>query len=248
MSNAEINLNCLKHYMFSGNHIMKLYIKEDASDKEIKRNTAVTNLPKKSKEIIDNFIVPKEKDTLFWCFYIIREGLNKYEMLGNKSFSEEKQQKIQIVETLRNHKEILKARKWKRNIIEADLVYNEKITLETFLCICEISNINIVVLKNRCVYTFISDVELVEDIHIVEFKDICFGYNVLSKEDNIKTFNKYCLKYWKVDNISKPLLGQSKYKIAHLHNICKKLDIQIIDHKGKKFKKVELYNSIKLKI
>jgi hypothetical protein len=33
-----------------------------------------------------------------------------------------------------------------------------------------------------------------------------------------------------------------------LHNICKKLDIQIIDHKGKKFKKVELYNSIKLKI
>lgn len=240
MSNKELNLNCLQHYMFSGNHIMNFYQREE---KEVVEN--ILNKPKKS--YVDNFI-PKEKDTLFWCFYIIQNGQTKYDMLGNKAFQEEKQQKIKIVETLRNHKEILKLYKWKRNTIEADLVYNEKITLDTFLCICKISNINVAVLKKRCLYTLITDINLLTDIHIIEFKDNRFGYNILSKECAIDKFNKYRLEYWLIDNVSKPLMGQSKYKIAALHDICKKLDIPIINHDGKKCKKVELYNLIKLKI
>jgi len=225
---------------------MDLCINELEPEKVSVKTNDVVNISKKSN--MDNIIVPREKDTLFWCFYIIQHGLTKYEMLGNKSFQEEKRQKIKIVETLRNHKEILKLYKWKRNNIETDLVYSEKIELNTFLCICKISNINIVVLKNRCIYTLMSDINLTDDIHIVEFKDIGFGYNILSPEQTVSKFNKYCLEYWLIDNVSKPLLAQTKYKIAELHNICKKLDIPILNHGGKKLKKIELYNLIKLKI
>jgi len=240
MSNKELNLNCLQHYMFSSNHIMNFYQREEKKD--------VENILKKPKKSYTNNVIPKENDTLFWCFYIIQNGQTKYDMLGNKAFQEEKEQKIKIVETLRNHKELLKLYKWKRNTIEADLVYNEKITLDTFLCICKISNINVAVLKKRCFYTLVTDINLLTDINIIEFKDNRFGYNILSKECAIDKFNKYCLEYWLIDNISKPLMGQSKYKIAALHDICKKLDIPIINHDGKKCKKVELYNLIKLKI
>jgi hypothetical protein len=242
----ELDLNILRHYMFSHNHIMDLCINKLEPEKMFIKTNKVVNISKKSN--MDNIFVPKEKDTLFWCFYIIQNGMTKYEMLGNKSFQEEKLVKIQIVETLRNYKEIFKQYKWKRNNIETDLVYNAQIELNTFLCICRISNINIVVLKNRCIYTLISDTNLTDDIHIVEFKDIGFGYNILSKECAIDKFNKYCLEYWLIENISKPLLAQTKYKVAALCNICKKLDIPILNHSGKKLKKIELYNLIKLKI
>ena len=41
--------------------------------------------------ITDNYFCPKQKDSLFWCVYIFRYGLNKYHNVsnyGNKELSE----------------------------------------------------------------------------------------------------------------------------------------------------------------
>ena len=152
MKSTIFNPESLQHYMFTKNHIMKLFIDEKTM-KHVKKEE-IENKETKIKIVIDNtFIVPTDKDKLFWCYYILMNGVDNYSLLDTKKFVEEKKSKINLVEKLRLNKDILKKNKWKKNAIEADLVYSEEISTETFMCICAISNINVMILKNRCLYT-----------------------------------------------------------------------------------------------
>ena len=45
-------------------------------------------------EISQDLFVPSQKDTLFWCFYIIRHGLHAYTTIGNKHFLIEQHQYV----------------------------------------------------------------------------------------------------------------------------------------------------------
>ena len=77
---------------------------------------------------------PKEKDSLFWCFYIMKNGESKYEMLENKSFVIEKKFKIDYVEKIRKEKQIVKMYKFATlTHIENQLANEQKIDLTTFI-------------------------------------------------------------------------------------------------------------------
>ena len=93
--------------MFTKNHIMDLCI-----DQKLKKMKAPkTNNTQKQKVKItdkDNIFIPVEKDKLFWCYYVLVNGLGNYQLLDNKKFKEEKEQKINLVEKLRAHKDLLK--------------------------------------------------------------------------------------------------------------------------------------------
>ena len=91
------------------------------------------------------------EDDLFWCFYIIHFGLEKYLTIHN-FFTEEKKLKIDFVSTIRANKDILKQNKWKRGTIETDLVYEKKISLTTFICLCTIFNYSFMIIDERKVY------------------------------------------------------------------------------------------------
>ena len=41
-----------------------------------------------------SIFIPREKDTLFWCFYLMKHGDVKYEMLEHKNILTEKNLKI----------------------------------------------------------------------------------------------------------------------------------------------------------
>jgi hypothetical protein len=245
MKSTIFNPESLQHYMFTKNHIMKLFIDEKTM-KHVKKEE-IENKETKIKIVIDNtFIVPTDKDKLFWCYYILMNGVDNYSLLDTKKFVEEKKSKINLVEKLRLNKDILKKNKWKKNAIEADLVYSEEISTETFMCICAISNINVMILKNRCLYT-IEDMTC-DDIQIIEHRSIGFGCNLLDKKEMDAKYNNYCTSFWKTENIKKPLQSISSYKIASLHDICKKLKLPIKNIDGKKIKKKDLYESIKSNI
>ena len=68
------------------------------------------NILKKEKE----YFIPKQKDTLFWCFYIMKNGIDKYEELNETGISivTEKQLKIGFVEKLRKEKQLIKIYKF----------------------------------------------------------------------------------------------------------------------------------------
>ena len=93
MANQLYNdvLNKLQDYMLDEENINRaLEMKIVHLNKE--KNQINFVKPKK------NIFIPREKDTLFWCFYIIKNGDIKYETLYNKNEVIEKQIKITYIE------------------------------------------------------------------------------------------------------------------------------------------------------
>ena len=247
MTRDAFNISALRHYMFTRNHIMELMITESTTtmeNSETKEQIIKSDVGETKAD--ENFLVPKELDKLFWCFYLMVNGLFKYEMLLGKTFEEEKAHKIQLVEELRGKKDLLKKYKWKRTVIENDLVNSKSISMNTFLCICAIKNINIVILKGRCLYVLRVDHD--KNSEIVTLGSAGYGYYICDEAVKSEMFNEYTSTYWVIDNFRKPLSAISSYKLSALQDICRKLDIETTDAAGKKLKKVQLYSLIKSKI
>ena len=69
-----------------------------------------------------NIFVPRQKDVLFWCFYIILNGKEKYLFNINNIFTVEKETKIAAIEILKSKKTILKEHKLRKTEIENELL------------------------------------------------------------------------------------------------------------------------------
>ena len=218
----------------------------DYKDNKNKSNNKYQPISSKKNKTND-FFIPKEKDTLFWCYYIIVNGIQNYELLFDNTYKEEKQQKLNFIEKLRSFKDTLKKHKFKRTEIEGDIAYSNEISIITFLAMCAVENKNVCVLKGRCLYTLI--VNDTSSIDIITMDDNNrYGCFLLEEKEKTKLFNEYTAKYWMIDNIAKPISAQSSYKLVQLQDIADKLRIPIVNENGKKLKKIELYNLIKQKI
>ena len=80
---------------------------------EKKNSTSDIRQTKQPKQmaIKDTIYKPYKKDSLFWCFYILKYGYSKYEMeVGNQHFTIEKQEKFKYIDELRKplNKDLLK--------------------------------------------------------------------------------------------------------------------------------------------
>ena len=235
------------------NHVLKNLQDYMLNDSLVKRIVESTNdlsnsnisivekstLVKKEKE----YFIPKQKDTLFWCFYIMKNGIDNYDDLNETGISivTEKQLKIGFVEKLRKEKQLIKIYKFASNThIENQLVNENKIDIATFLTLCVLEKLNIVYLKKKTYYELLMNDS--NDIHVVNFTDYGkFGYKLSLNNDvnNIRT------TLFKIDNIEKPVKALSAYKLSDLVEYCNKLDIDIINEKtNKKKNKNELYESL----
>jgi len=183
------------------------------------------------------------QDDLFWCFYLIHLGFYKYETIHNY-FTEEKKFKIELVELVRQNKDILKQHKWKRTQIEDELVHGEKISVSTFICLCVITKHSFVLIDKRKVFDkrIHSDIG---DTHLIIIEDtggtnsnICPA--LYTEEDKEQKMNHALETMWIIDNIKKPLRSIGSYKIKDLRDICRKLAIDI-----EKKKKKDLYQAIR---
>ena len=244
---STIDLNLLQHYMFTQNHMMNIWgERKGVASRKDKKEPSKKQIIKTNISTKENFLLPKYPDTFFWCFYIIHYGLFKYESLTGSSFTEASNTKIQMVENLRNYKELLKNKKWKRSVIENDLVNEKTISVGTFLCICAINSINVIVLKQRCLY--IQESQENAPFELVVYGE--HGYMLSQHDDKEKQslISEYKIKYWIVDNINKPLAAVSSYKVGGLRDICIKLEIPITTNAGKKYTKKQLYDLINCKI
>jgi hypothetical protein len=192
-----------------------------------------------------DFLFMKNNDQLFWCYYIIKYGAIKYESLLNNTFAEEQREKIQLVERLRNNKELLKKNKWKKNVIEGELVGKANISIITFICICTLNNLNISVINNGRLFSKIVDQSSEKNIIIKEGE--LYKLSILDRVEKEKLLEDYTEKCWVIDNIEKPLLTINSYKLVDLQNIANKLKIPIYDDDEKRYRKTDLYIMIKSK-
>lgn len=246
---TELLVN-MENNMFTYN---TLNILNDKYNNEINTNNATEKQKKyknaiktENKKILPTFFSIKDKDNLFWCYYIIKYGIIKYESLLNNTFAEEQREKIQLIEIIRNNKEVLKKNKWKRNAIEGELISNNNISVKTFLCICAINNLNISIVTK--LYLFIQNNVHSSDNNIIYYNNDSYKLSILDRVEKDKLLEEYKKDHWIINNIDKPLLALSSYKLSELQNIAKKLQIPIHNDKNKRFCKQELYKMIKIKI
>uniref|UniRef100_A0A6C0D838 Uncharacterized protein n=1 Tax=viral metagenome TaxID=1070528 RepID=A0A6C0D838_9ZZZZ len=242
-------LNKLQDYMLTGKLMANIsYNQSFSNDKNKNNNNGLfqmnndkykTQLVKENKDK-DSFFFPKEKDQLFWCFYIIKYGFEKYDYPGSSSFVNEKSEKFKQIEHLRNNKQQLKVKKIKniKEEVEDELANKQTVGMKTFIALCIANNINIIYIHKRKCFEFIFDEQ--SPIYVVHCHNnsdssgykYCYEENV-SKEQ----IDKYRSEYFKWECVDKPLKAMSSYKLDELIELCKKTGLTEIENK----KKTNLY-------
>jgi hypothetical protein len=190
---------------------------------------------------VDTIFRPVENDSLFWCFFIMKNGDTKYELLENKNMLVDKRIKIEYVEMIRKEKHVLKAYKFATlSHIENKLANDARIDINTFLALCAIENINVLFINKRT-YFELSMTDNNEVYIVYCLDNYRFGYeqNTNNKADELKT------NLYKLDSITKPIKSIANYKLNELVDICTKLLVDVDNTESNKPKnKNELYESI----
>jgi hypothetical protein len=99
----------LQDYMLTRNRIQLFSLKmKNKTDKLFNLKKENPKVDMSQKKEVNNIFYPSEKDSLFWCFYVIKNGLMEYQMLQHKNLVFEKKIKIEYVEKMRKNKKIIK--------------------------------------------------------------------------------------------------------------------------------------------
>jgi hypothetical protein len=244
MTNQLYNdvLKNLQDYMLDDENIDRaLKMKMDT---HVNKEKTPINFVKPKKSLF----IPREKDTLFWCFYIIKNGDVKYETLYNKNEVIEKQIKITYIEKIRKEKQTLKIYKFDSiTSIESNLLNDNFINRKTFLSLCALENINIIYISKKTYFELImndsNEVFIVHEINnsLNGKYNIKYGFEM----GDVEIISGIKNSLYSVDNIDKPIKAFSSYKTQELIDICNKLAIEVINNDtNKKKSKKDLYEGI----
>lgn len=176
-----------------------------------------------------------DTDTLFWCYYEMKNGVGSYDLIEKKTIVTEKQIKIALVERLREATLLHKFAALTH--VESKLANDKAIDIPTFLTLCVLDELNIVFINKRTYYELILNSD--RPTHNVCKLDYKYGMDGSLNLDEIrKTF-------YKVENIDKPIRAISAYKLDELVDMYQKISGG--DDSIKK-KKADLYQAIKLNV
>ena len=167
MNNTEFITELLPHMLTQKNIVSYSTLTVDRKQ-DIGRKKTSKNIIKST----DNIFFPKEKDSLFWCFYIALHGIHEYDMIHN-FFTKEKEIKYSWIEELRGKKEILKPIKISKATVEDELANCQRITMATIKAMCHLFDINIFYIDNKKFYEIITDAN--KPVFVIEQKERCFG-------------------------------------------------------------------------
>jgi hypothetical protein len=234
-------LSRLQDYMFTENLINQtLENRLIQTEIPIKNNKNMYSKQSPNKEI-NSMFVPKQKDSLFWCFYIIMNGQYKYDMLEHINVVIEKKLKIEYIEKIRKEKQIVKKYKFATlTHLETVLANEDKIDLSTFLTMCVIEGINILYICKKTYFELLMNDDSKNYViqHLDKNK---YGYEELIVKSK---FDSFKANLFQIDNIDKPVKSISSYKVSELIDFCNKLGIEIINKDNKSKSKKDLYESL----
>tara|TARA_B100001142_G_C14335885_1_gene655857 strand:+ start:194 stop:910 length:717 start_codon:yes stop_codon:yes gene_type:complete len=233
----KYSIDNLREYFINDNNIFTWTSNIIENKKQIKKPDKKDGNVKSNNS--DKSIVFYEKDPLFWCFYFILYGEFDY-TTSHSSFVIEKQIKISFIEKVRNSKKILKTLKIKPNYIENVLLCSKKIDILTFYTLCHLHNINFII-QDRFFY-WENNVHIDPTYHIIKFNDNkpCLYVKNYIQDEVVEEIKAKCIQ----SQLKSKIKTISNYKISDIHDICKKLSIEITNKDGKKKNKKILYNHI----
>jgi hypothetical protein len=255
-------INSLQDYMFTSknlNRYTKHIIQFDMKPKpksifkhETKINKSINTQPRTNELTVkekDTIYRPKQKDSLFWCFYILKHGYSNYEMeINNQYFTVEKTEKFKYIDMLRKNKDILKIHKIKPfTELEDDLANKERISVKTFFALCILENINILLVDKRKIFEITCiDIDDKHPVNIIHRDSKSYQHHIeLNATDEV--LQKYRETYYKMLGFDSTLKAIGSYKLEELVDLCKKLNINIEPSVDKKKKtKKDIYELLVL--
>ena len=225
-------------------HIEKNINKKDLEPKAEKTNDKIEEnvKHKKYERKKETMYKPKQKDSLFWCFYILKNGFSNYEMeINNQYFVVEKNEKFKYIDLLRKNKDLLKMHKIKPlTQLEDELANKDKISPKTFFALCALENINVLLVDKRKVYELLCvDIDKTHPINIVHRNNTNYEH-LIELEVTEEIINKYRETYYKLTSFDTTLKSIGSYKLEELIDLCKKLNIDIEEYKNNKLAKQKI--------
>ena len=194
-----------------------------------------------------SLFTPSERDGLFWCFFVIKNGFAAYEFPETTSFINEKNIKIQLIEQLREKKQLLKTKKIKniKEDVEDDRANQQKISVKTFIALCISENINILFIHKRKYFEMICDEN--SRYHVVHKHDNPekYCYEIETSPEQIEKYKK---EFFEMESFEKPLKAISNYKVNELLGFAKKLGLEEKHENIHKKNKKELYELLVLEL
>ena len=237
--NTEDIINELEGYMLTyKNKIIK-------SNKEVLETSTQKIEEKLKTKIQDDIIEPKERDSLFWCIYIIINGYDEYIMVKRNYNVCELEWKQKLSQNI--SKEPFKLKNLNKNFtkksiqeIISDLNTSiNKTNLNVLYAMCAYNNLNIIILdenkKNRI--EILSDDK---DIYLIN-QNTFNRYNVCLNKLNDEQLIKIRSSTYLIENNEKPIKSCSAYKVNDLIGILKKFDLY---NENEKNKKQDMYNMV----
>ena len=230
-------LNDLEYYMFTSLRIESLNdkkVKEVKEKQEEKKKEMIIVQKEKPKE---EFFSPRQKDGLFWCFYVIKNGETSYELLNNEKITliKEKKIKIDYVDLLREKKAMFKKQSIKfpsMTHIENDLVNEPIIDLGTFLSLCHLEKMNVLYVSKKTYFEMNENEG--EPIHLIKrVDDPSKKIRYIYQGTEALLLEKVRTTLYKIENIEKPVKAMSAYKVADLLDFSMKLGLETTYHDEK---------------
>lgn len=218
MLNTNNMLADVSKYMFTLRNMSNIDIimNEDKS----KQNIVA---PKKNITNIVDIFFPKQRDQVFWCFYIILNDITNYEMVHNY-FTMEKETKYKWIEEFRLKKELFKPIKVSRTTVEDELANAKTITMASIKALCHLKDVNVFYIDDKKYYEMLTNDE--KPIYVIEKIDGKYGLKQNISKEKVQYYREH---YWKLENLDKPLKAVSSYKSDELKDICKRLHIDAHD-------------------
>jgi len=196
----------------------------------------------------ENIISPTQKDTLFWCIFILHFGYNEYLQVSRNYGIKELEVKQKIIEYLNKNPGVLKQTNYKitkasvQEILSDFLTSQKDTSILCFIAMISYFKMNIIMVDstNRFMLEFISNKDDNLPTYVLH-KDGYGKYKVNIEPiltDNINNMKNtlICL-----ENYMKPLKTASNYKIDDLIDLARKLGVY---NENIKPKKNDLYEQI----
>ena len=227
---------------------MKKEMKKETKIKTETENIVLSNIEVETASTYAtelSFFTPRQKDSLFWCFYIIVNNLAKYEYEKNY-FTTEQEFKVKTIERIKKgeNKQILKEHKMSKNMIESGLMGSGSgsgsgISPKILYALSLFYNVNIFYVYKNTYYEMFTDINAYTNttskIHIIKFNPETNYYSVCSSLDEgegktkifeyIENIKKSCLELDTLEHVNKPLRPITTYSLTDLINIASKMNI-----------------------
>jgi len=226
-------------------------IKEDTA--KVEASQSCTNMQ------IETYFQPRQKDTLFWCLYLLHYGTKAYHDIGHNYGVKEMEEKHKISQYVKEHMSKIKTTNYKVTNILLQEIMSELVTIQpttsinVMLAMIVYYNINIIIVEEtgKCMLTFWSDKDRIPSIDRVTdnedastyvlYKDAYGKYKAQLEPISPSTILQMQEQLVTLDSYQRALKPMAHYTVPNLIEIAKKLSCY---DETKKYKKAELYNEI----